>query len=211
MRTIIIFKTATPDERIVLRTDSMYDDYESMFTVMTVEGSIEGVINEFKGGSVISLSTVSRFVANNAGIEAVAMSPDDAKLDVEKATPKFLSIDVFPIFNETSYREHVSAEYQEQYSYEDSKESLPWLAIKSVKAVLATPFDLEISHNGSACTFGGTSEKVGTVSGTKITISDFQNVMFACKDDLGATDPKGIWQLKFTMNGITDIREVVIS
>lgn len=96
MRTIIIFKTATPDERIVLRTDSMYDDYESMFTVMTVEGSIEGVINEFKGGSVISLSTVSRFVANNTGIEAVAMSPDDAKLDVAVATPKFLSIDVFP-------------------------------------------------------------------------------------------------------------------
>lgn len=49
---------------------------------MTVEGSIEGVINEFKGGSVISLSTISRFVANNTGIEAVAMSPDDAKLDV---------------------------------------------------------------------------------------------------------------------------------
>ena len=77
MRTIVIFKTATPDERIVLRTDSMYDDYESVFTVMTVEGSIEGVINEFKGGSIISLSTISRFVANNTGIEAVAMSPDD--------------------------------------------------------------------------------------------------------------------------------------
>lgn len=211
MRTIVIFKTATPDERIVLRTDSMYDDYESVFTVMTVEGSIEGVINEFKGGSIISLSTISRFVANNTGIEAVAMSPDDAKLDVAVATPKFLSIDVFPIFNETSYREHVSAEYQEHYSYEDSKDSLPWLAIKSVKAVLATPFDLEISHNGSACTFGGNSETVGTVSGTKITISDFQNVMFACKDDLGVDDPKGVWQLKFTMNGITDIREVVIS
>lgn len=30
MRTIVIFKTATPDERIVLRTDSMYDDYESV-------------------------------------------------------------------------------------------------------------------------------------------------------------------------------------
>lgn len=211
MRTIVIFKTATPDERIVLRTDSMYDDYESVFTVMTVEGSIEGVINEFKGGSIISLSTISRFVANNTGIEAVAMSPDDAKLDVATATPKFLSIDVFPIFNETSYREHVSPEYQERYSYEDSKDSLPWLAIKSVKAVLATPFDLEISHNGSACTFGGNSETVGTVSGTKITISDFQNVMFACKDDLGVDDPKGVWQLKFTMNGITDIREVVIS
>ena len=69
MRTIVIFKTATPDERIVLRTDSMYDDYESVFTVMTVEGSIEGVINEFKGGSIISLSTISRFVANNTGIE----------------------------------------------------------------------------------------------------------------------------------------------
>ena len=211
MRTIVIFKTATPDERIVLRTDSMYDDYESMFTVMTVEGSIEGVINEFKSGNVISLSTISRFVANNTGIEAVAMSPDDAKLDVAAATPKFLSIDVFPIFNETSYREHVSPEYQEQYSYEDSKDSLPWLAIKSVKAVLATPFDLEISHNGSACTFGGTSEKVGEVSGTKITISDFSNVMFGCKEDLGADDPKGVWQLKFTMNGITDICEVVIS
>lgn len=211
MRTIVIFKTATPDERIVLRTDSMYDDYESVFTVMTVEGSIEGVINEFKGGSIISLSTISRFVANNTGIEAVAMSPDDVKLDVAAATPKFLSIDVFPIFNETSYREHVSPEYQEQYSYEDSKESLPWLAIKSVKAVLATPFDLEISHNGSACTFGGTSEKVGEVSGTKITISDFSNVMFGCKEDLGVDDPKGVWQLKFTMNGITDIREVVIS
>lgn len=211
MRTIIIFKTSTPDERIVLRTDSMYDDYESMFTVMTVEGSIEGVINQFKGGSVICLSDVARFIANNTGIEAVALSPDDVKEDVTKATPKFLSIDVFPIFNETSYREHVSEEYQKQYSYEDSKDSLPWLSIKSVKAVLATPFDLEISHNGTACTFGGNSEKVGTVSGTKITISDFQNVMFACKDDLGVDDPKGIWQLKFTMNGIVDIREVVIS
>lgn len=210
MRTIVIFKTATPDERIVLRTDSMYDDYESLFTVMTVEGSIEGVINEFKGGSIASLSSISRFVANNTGIEAVAMSPDDAKLDVAAATPKFLSIDVFPIFNETSYREHVAEDYQKQYSYEDSKESLPWLAIKSVKAVLATPFDLEISHNGEACTFGGTSEKIGEVSGTKITISDFSNVMFDCKADLGATDPKGLWQLKFTMNGITDIREVTI-
>lgn len=210
MRTIVIFKTATPDERIVLRTDSMYDDYESLFTVMTVEGSIEGVINEFKGGSIASLSSISRFVANNTGIEAVAMSPDDAKLDVEAATPKFLSIDVFPIVNETSYREHVAEDYQNWYSYEDSKESLPWLAIKSVKAVLATPFDLEISHNGEACTFGGTSEKVGEVSGTKITISDFSNVMFGCKEDLGATDPKGLWQLKFTMNGITDIREVTI-
>lgn len=210
MRTIVIFKTATPDERIVLRTDSMYDDYESLFTVMTVEGSIEGVINDFKGGSIASLSSISRFVANNTGIEAVAMSPDDAKLDVEAATPKFLSIDVFPIVNETSYREHVAEDYQNQYSYEDSKESLPWLAIKSVKAVLATPFDLEISHNGEACTFGGTSEKVGEVSGTKITISDFSNVMFGCKEDLGATDPKGLWQLKFTMNGITDIRVVTI-
>lgn len=210
MRTIVIFKTATPDERIVLRTDSMYDDYESLFTVMTVEGSIEGVINEFKGGSIASLSSISRFVANNTGIEAVAMSPDDAKLDVEADTPKFLSIVVFPIVNETSYREHVAEDYQNQYSYEDSKESLPWLAIKSVKAVLATPFDLEISHNGEACTFGGTSENVGEVSGTKITISDFSNVMFGCKEDLGATDPKGLWQLKFTMNGITDIREVTI-
>lgn len=210
MRTIVIFKTATPEERIVLRTDSMYDDYESLFTVMTVEGSIEGVTNEYKGGSIASLSSISRFVANNTGIEAVAMSPDDAKLDVEAATPKFLSIDVFPIVDELSYREHVDKDYQKQYSYEDSKSSLPWLAIKSVKAVLATPFVLEISHNGEPCTFGGTSEKVGEVAGTKITISDFSNVMFDCKADLGATDPKGLWQLKFTMNGITDIREVTI-
>lgn len=77
MRTIVIFKTATPDERIVLRTDSMYDDYESVFTVMTVEGSIGGVINEFRGGSIISLSTISRFVANNTAIELTSDTPKE--------------------------------------------------------------------------------------------------------------------------------------
>lgn len=207
MRTIIILKTSEPDKRIVLRTDSLYNEYESMFTVMTVEGAIEGVMNPYKGGSVICLSDISRFIANNTGIEAVVLSPDNLKLDVAEATPKFLSIDVYGIINETTYRERIS---MNPSSYNEQKDSLPWIAIQSVKAILDTPFDLEISHNGSPCTFGGKSSDFGTVSGTKISISDFQNVVFECKRDLGATDPKGVWLLKFTMSGIVDLREIVI-
>lgn len=212
MRTIIIFKTSAPDERIVLRTDSMYDDYESMFTVMTVQGAIDGVINPYKGGSVVYMSDISRFIANNTGIEAVALSPDEAKEDVVKTTPKFLSIDVYSIVNETTYREWVDPAYQKQYPYEVSKDSLPWIAIKSLKAVLDTPFDLSITKDGVDVEFGGTSDKVGTVSGDKkkITIEDFQNVMFGCVEDLGQNDPKGTYLLKFEMAGMTDLRELVI-
>lgn len=46
-----------------------------------------------------------------------------------------ISIDV--VRNEYEYNEYVSASYREQYSYEDSKPSLPWIIIRFVKSAYA--------------------------------------------------------------------------
>ena len=47
MKDIVIKKTSDESQRIVLQTDSETLDYQSRFTVMTVTGNIDGLVNPF--------------------------------------------------------------------------------------------------------------------------------------------------------------------
>lgn len=46
---------------------------------------------------------------------------------------------------------------------------------------------------------------------TVMTLKDYDSLMFDCKEDLGVTNSKGTWTMKFTMNNVSITREVVIS
>lgn len=61
MKDIVIKKTSDESQRIVLQTDSETLDYQSRFTVMTVTGNIDGLVNPFHVGSVTSLYEISQF------------------------------------------------------------------------------------------------------------------------------------------------------
>ena len=210
MRTIVIFKQSDPSERITLRTDLMYDDYESNFTVMSSEGNIEGVDAEFRIGSVISIQTISNLLANNDGISAVLCSPESSQVEVEEAVAKMLSLDLFIAYDERTYNEYVPKNYREKYSYDDSKDSMPWLIIKTFRNVPLEPFDVEVSHEGTACEFSESCSAVGEISesGKKLTITtDKNNFMFECLNDLGVDEPEGSWRIKVTIGDFTYLRE----
>lgn len=88
---------------------------------------------------------------------------------------------------------------------------MPWLRFYVRKSVKETPFDIEISHNGEPCSFIGNAADFGEVSGTKMTLTEYDSLMFDCKVDLGAENPKGTWTIKITMGTDSVTREVVIS
>lgn len=213
MNDIIIKKTSDGSQRIVLQTDSETLDYQSRFTVMTVTGNIDGLVNPFHVGSVTSLYEISQFLADNssASIDINVLSQNVQAEEIEAAVPRILEAELHAIVDESSYKNYTGDGYAKKYPYEESKQYLPWLRFSVKKSVKATPFDIEISHNGEACTFGGNASDFGVVSGTKMTLKDYDSLMFACKEDLGVANPKGTWTIKFTMNDVSIMREVVIS
>lgn len=213
MKDIVIKKTSDESQRIVLQTDSETLDYQSRFTVMTVIGNIDGLVNPFHVGSVTSLYEISQFLADNssASIDVNILSQDVKTEEMEAAVPRILEAELHAIVDESSYKNYTGDGYAKEYPYEESKQYLPWLRFSVKKSVKATPFDIEISHDGDACTFGGNSSKFGTVSGTKMTLTDYDSLMFDCKEDLGVANYKGTWTMKFTMNNVSITREVVIS
>lgn len=213
MKDIVIKKTSDESQRIVLQTDSETLDYQSRFTVMTVTGNIDGLVNPFRVGNVTSLYEISQFLADNssASIDVNILSQDVEVEEMEAAVPRILEAELHAIVDESSYKNYTGDGYAQEYPYEESKQYLPWLRFSVKKSVKATPFDIEISHNGEACTFGGNTSDFRTVSGTKMTLKDYDSLMFACKEDLGVTNSKGTWTMKFTMNNVSITREVVIS
>ena len=212
MKDVVIKKTSDAEQRIVLQTDSESLDYQSRFTIMTIRGAIGGVVLPFSVGSVTSLYEISQFLADNAsaGIDVTVMSQNEEQEAVSAAVPRFLEAELHAIVDESSYKNYTGDGYAKKYPYEESKQYLPWLRFSVKKSVKATPFDIEISHNGEACTFGGNASDFGTVSGTKMTLKDYDSLMFACKEDLGVANSKGIWTMKFTMNNVSITREVTI-
>lgn len=213
MKDIVIKKTSDESKRIVLQTDSDSLDYQSRFTIMTISGSIDGLNIPFRVGSVTSLYEISQFLADNgdASISIDVMSQDIEPQVVEPAVPKILKADFYAITDESSYKNYVKRDYIKQYSFEDSEPFLPWLKMVVEKSVKDTPFDIEISHNGVPCTFGGNTADFGQVEGTKMTIENYTDLMFDCDVDLGVNNPKGVWKIKITMESDVAIREVVIS
>ena len=92
MKTLIIRKKSEPEKRVEIRTDLMGDG--GMFTVMTINGKIEGYTIPFHVGSITDSSKVSNFLADNTDIEAVWSSPSDKEKNVPVSTPIFDSIKV---------------------------------------------------------------------------------------------------------------------
>ena len=173
---------------------------------MTISGAIDVVVLPFTVGSVTSLYEISQFLADNAsaGIDVTVMSQNEEQEAVSAAVPRILEAELHAIVDESSYKNYTGDGYAKEYPYEESKQYLPQLRFSVNKSVKATPFDIEISHNGEPCTFGGNASDFGTVSGTKMTLKDYDSLMFACKEDLGVTNSKGTWTMKFTMNNVTD-------
>lgn len=215
MKDIVIKKTSDESQRIVLQTDSETLDYQSRFTVMTVTGNIEGLVNPFHVGSVTSLYEISQFLADNssASIDINVLSQDVKAEEIDEAVPRILEANLYAIVDESSYKNFTNAGYADKYPYETQKQYLPWLKFDIKKSVKATPYTVEVSHDGTLCTMGGNTSDFGDVSGTKLTISDPEKtyLMLDPKTDLGADNPNGLWTMKFTMNNVSITREVVIS
>lgn len=213
MKDIVIKKTSDESQRIVLQTDSETLDYQSRFTVMTVTGNIDGLSTPFREGTVTSLYEISQFLADNAseGISVNVLSSDVKVESVAAAAPKILEAGLFAIVDESSYKNYAGRDYVEEYPYEVSEQYLPWLRFYVKKSVKNTPFSIEISHDGEACTFGGNTANFGQVNGTKMTLTEYDTLMLDCKTDLGVNNPKGVWTLKVTLDTDSVTREVVIS
>lgn len=88
MKQIIILRTDKPEQRIVLQTDSMYDD--GLFTVLTVSGSIDGISHDFKPGTVVDVAGIGDWLtdlyANNAPdftLKAVAVSNVNEETEIK--------------------------------------------------------------------------------------------------------------------------------
>lgn len=101
-------------------------------------------------------------------------------------------------YDEKTYNSEVPAEYIEDYDYEASKQSLPWLVVSYQKLENAADdaeeseenddtMELQIFANDRQLEFGGTSANAGTVSADKktLTITAKEWVMFEIKNDLG--------------------------
>lgn len=213
MKDIVIKKTSDESQRIVLQTDSETLDYQSRFTVMTVTGNIDGLSTPFREGTVTSLYEISQFLADNAseGISVNVLSSDVKVESVAAAAPKILEAGLFAIVDESSYKNYAGRDYVEKYPYEVSEQYLPWLRFYVKKSVKNTPFSIEINHNGEPCSFIGNAADFGEVSGTKMTLAEYDSLMFDCKVDLGAKNPKGTWTIKITIGSDSVTREVVIS
>ena len=108
--------------------------------------------------------------------------------------------------DEATYNEYVDSDYRDQYDYEASKDSLPWVICSFTRpSGVNTPFDLTLKAQGapSNVTFGGTSSKVGTVSedGKSIKCTASKYVMFDVVADLGLTKTDVNFTGVLTVNG----------
>lgn len=211
MKDIVIVKKSDATQRIVLQTDTDSADYQTRFTVMTIAGNIDGVSLPFKAGSVTSLYEISQFLANNedADISVDIVSDDVEPEVVEPASPQILSAELYFIHDEQSFKDYAGREYNEKYPYDTQKQYLPWIRFTVEKSVEKSPFDLEISHDGTACPMDAFTG-FGTVSGNKVTISDYDSLMVDPKVDLKQTDIRGTYLFKFTMGTQVVQREYTI-
>lgn len=113
MKDIVIKKTSDESQRIVLQTDSETLDYQSRFTVMTVTGNIDGLVNPFRVGSVTSLYEISQFLADNssASIDVNILSQDVEVEEMEAAVPRILEAELHAIVDESSYKNYTGDGY----------------------------------------------------------------------------------------------------
>ena len=214
MKTLIIRKKSEPEKRIEIRTDLMGDG--GMFTIMTINGKIDGCSLPFHVGSVTDSSKVSNFLADNTEFEAVWSSPSDKETSVPVSTPIFDSIKVNSVVDEDSYKKVLSKSYRENNPFESIKDSLPFIVLSTKTNVQnANEFTLAISKDNEDVEFDETEgKKLGDLSEDKksLTLKTNQSYVINVDSVLGKTseDRNGLYKLTLTLNNTAYIRVATI-
>ena len=119
-------------------------------------------------------------------------------------------------YNKASYEAVVPASYQEQYNYDASKDSSPWLIAKFAKQGAADDtYDVQLWANDTLLSFSNIPESVGTVSadGKTLTSKAMSYIMFDIVKDLTIYDPKQVvwFTMRITYDGRTYTAKVYVT
>lgn len=103
------------------------------------------------------------------------------------------------VFDEASYNSIVDEEYRKQWTWEQSKPSMPWLVVDIEKTKEDAVVDLKMTAGNGAVVFAASCDDVGTRSEDSTTLSvAYARVMFECIKDLQVAEP---WEQEFVVTG----------
>lgn len=101
------------------------------------------------------------------------------------------------VFDEASYNAIVDEEYRKQWTWEQSKPSMPWLVVDIEKTKEDAVVDLKMTAGNAAVVFAASCDSVGTRSEDSATLTTgYKRVMFECIKDLQVSSP---WEQNFVV------------
>lgn len=190
-------------EQVIVETDGLAAINNFMVTGV-IGKDYDGLIAAgfaFKMGDEVSVAymlNVAKVCACKVecyeGNKLLVNESADFTTEVEEAGEIFgLSLGI--AYDEETYGAVVPESYVEQYPYEQSKDSLPWLVAKFTKKPVAKEdFEVRVFANDRQLEFRGNSGSVGTLSNDNmvLTVTAKEYLMFEVVKDLGVLDPKEV-------------------
>jgi hypothetical protein len=142
---------------------------------------------------VINASVLPAIKASNPGFDYPG-SGDEPQPPVEAILK---AVNAAIVFDEASYNAIVDAEYRDQWTWEQSKISMPWLVVDIDKTKADTPIDLSMTVGNAIVVFAASCDDVGTRSEDSTTLTTgYKRVMFECIKDLQVASP---WEQNFVV------------
>lgn len=142
---------------------------------------------------VINASVLPAIKASNPGFDYPG-SGDEHQPLVEAILK---AVNAAIVFDEASYNAIVDAEYRDQWTWEQSKISMPWLVVDIDKTKADTPIDLSMTVGNAIVVFAASCDDVGTRSEDSTTLTTgYKRVMFECIKDLQVASP---WKQNFVV------------
>lgn len=142
---------------------------------------------------VINASVLPAIKASNPGFDYPG-SGDEPQPPVEAILK---AVKAAIVFDEASYNAIVDAEYRDQWTWEQSKPSMPWLVVDIDKTKADTPIDLSMTVGNAIVVFAASCDDVGTRSEDSTTLTTgYKRVMFECIKDLQVASP---WEQNFVV------------
>lgn len=142
---------------------------------------------------VINASALPAIKASNPGFDYPG-SGDEPQPPVEAILK---AVNAAIVFDEASYNAIVDAEYRDQWTWEQSKISMPWLVVDIDKTKADTPIDLSMTVGNAIVVFAASCDDVGTRSKDSTTLTTgYKRVMFECIKDLQVASP---WEQNFVV------------
>lgn len=142
---------------------------------------------------VINASVLTAIKASNPGFDYPG-SGDEPQPPVEAILK---AVNAAIVFDEASYNAIVDAEYRDQWTWEQSKISMPWLVVDIDKTKADTSIDLSMTVGNAIVVFAASCDNVGTRSEDSTTLTTgYKRVMFECIKDLQVASP---WEQNFVV------------